>query len=115
MGKTISKKLFLDESRVWSFAVDKMQRKQLRGYLFGYFFHTNAIESYFRINLNTSKCLTGLTNLEKNANTSFTIEMLIRARRLFYSQCIVTKNIFETRAAYISVLKFNHENANGTF
>ena len=29
MGKTI-KKLFLDESRVWSFAVDKMEMKQLR-------------------------------------------------------------------------------------
>ena len=28
MGKT--KKLFLDESRVWSFAVDKMEMKQLR-------------------------------------------------------------------------------------
>ena len=29
MGKTI-KELFLDESRVWSFAVDKMEMKQLR-------------------------------------------------------------------------------------
>ena len=29
MGKII-KKLFLDESRVWSFAVDKMEMKQLR-------------------------------------------------------------------------------------
>ena len=29
MGKTI-KKLFLDESGVWSFAVDKMEMKQLR-------------------------------------------------------------------------------------
>ena len=43
-GKTIRKKLFLDESRVWSFAVDKMERKKLRDYLFGYIFHTNAIE-----------------------------------------------------------------------
>ena len=41
MGKTIRKKLFLDESRVWTFAVDKMKRKQLRDYLFGYFFHIN--------------------------------------------------------------------------
>ena len=29
MGKTM-KKLFLDESRVWSFAVVKMEMKQLR-------------------------------------------------------------------------------------
>ena len=29
MGKTI-KKLFLDESRVWSFAINKMEMKQLR-------------------------------------------------------------------------------------
>ena len=29
MGKT-RKKLFLDESRVWSFVVDKMERKKLR-------------------------------------------------------------------------------------
>ena len=50
MGKTITKKLFLDESRVWSFAVDKMERKQLTDYLFGYFFHTNA-EHFFHINL----------------------------------------------------------------
>ena len=63
MGKTIRKIIFLDESRVWSFAVNKMERKQLRDYLFGYFFHTNAIELYFCINLtNTSKDLTGLTN-----------------------------------------------------
>ena len=61
------KKLFLDESRVWSFAIEKMKRKHLRDYLFGYFFHTNAIEPYFRINLrNTSKDLTRLTNLENN-------------------------------------------------
>ena len=67
MQKSKRKKLFLDESRVWSFAVDKMERKQLRDYLFGYFFHTNAVESYFRINLtNMSKDLAGLTNLEKN-------------------------------------------------
>ena len=66
MGKTIRKKLFLDESRVWSFAVDKMERKQLRNSLFGYIFHTNATEPYFRKNLrNTSKDLTGLTNLDK--------------------------------------------------
>ena len=50
MGKAITKKLFLDESRVWSFAVDKMERKQLIDYLFGYFFHTNA-EYFFHINL----------------------------------------------------------------
>ena len=67
MQKSKRKKLFLDESRVWSFAVDKMERKQLRDYFFGYFFHTNAVESYFRINLtNTPKDLAGLTNLEKN-------------------------------------------------
>ena len=63
MGKTIRKIIFLDESRVWSFAVNKMERKQLRDYLFGYFFHTNAIELYFCINLtNTSKDITGLTS-----------------------------------------------------
>ena len=67
MQKIKRKKLFLDESRAWSFAVDKMERKQLRDYLFGYFFHTNAVEPYFRINLtNMSKDLAGLTNLEKN-------------------------------------------------
>ena len=59
MGKTIRKKLFLDESRLWSFAIDKMKKKQLRDYLFGYFFYSNTIESYFRLNLiNTSKDLT---------------------------------------------------------
>ena len=45
MRKTIRKKLFLDESRLWSFAVDKMKKKQLRDYLFGYFFYSNTIES----------------------------------------------------------------------
>ena len=67
MGKT-RKKLFLDESRVWSFVVDKMERKKLRDQLFRYFFHTYAIQLYFYINLrNTSKDLTGLTNLEKKS------------------------------------------------
>ena len=61
------KKLFLDESRVWNFAVDQMERKQLRDYRFRYFFHTNAKEFYFHINLtNMSKDLTVLTNLQKN-------------------------------------------------
>ena len=35
MRKTARKKLFLDESSVWRFAVDKMEKKQLRDYLFG--------------------------------------------------------------------------------
>ena len=68
MGKTIRKTLSLDESRVWSFTVYKMERKQLRDYLLGYFFHANAKEPYFRINFtNPSKDLTGLTNLEKKS------------------------------------------------
>ena len=44
-GKKNKKKTFLDKSRVCSFAIGKMERKQLRDYLFGSFFHTNAIES----------------------------------------------------------------------
>ena len=67
MEKTIRKKIFLDESRAWSFAVDKIEKKQLRDYLSVYFFYSNTVESYFRINLiKTSKDLIGLTNLEKN-------------------------------------------------
>ena len=66
MGKRIRKKIFLDKSRVRKFVIDKMERKQLRDQLSWYLFHTNAIEPYFHINLtNTSKDLTGLTNLEK--------------------------------------------------
>ena len=51
-----------------------MERKH-RDYLFRYFFHTNAMESYFCINLtNTSKDLTGLTKITQTypANVSFT-------------------------------------------
>ena len=74
MEKTIRKKLFLDESRAWSFAVDKMEKKQLRDYLSVYFFYSNTVESYFRINLiKTSKDLIGLTNLEKNWYMRFLI------------------------------------------
>ena len=74
MGKTIRKKLFLDESRAWSFAVDKMEKEQLRDYLSVYFFYSNTVESYFRINLiKTSKDLIGLTNLEKNWYMRFLI------------------------------------------
>ena len=74
MGKIIRKKLFLDESRAWSFAVDKMEKKQLRNYLSVYFFYSNTVESYFRINLiKTSKDLIGLTNLEKNWYMRFLI------------------------------------------
>ena len=68
MGKTIRKTLSLNESRVWSFTVYKMERKQLRDYLLGHFSHANAKESYFRLNFtNASKDLTGLTNLEKKS------------------------------------------------
>ena len=57
---------------MWSFAVDKMERKQLRYYFFGYFFYTDVIELYFHINFtNTSNNLTGLTNLEKNHYMEF--------------------------------------------
>ena len=67
MEKKKRKKLFLDESRMWNFAVDQMERKQHRDYRFGYFFHTNEKESYFHINLtNMPKDLTGLSNLEIN-------------------------------------------------
>ena len=129
MGKTIRKKLFLDELRVWGFAVDKMDRKQLRDYLIGYFFHTNAIEPYFRINLtNTSKDLTGLTNLEKIRymrffdNSDITSECFLYHRNANSHPCSLIQlihgnqaNIFGTRAAYIFVPKFYRENANDTF
>ena len=35
MGKTIRKKYIFQMTQEWSFAVDKMERKQLRDYLFG--------------------------------------------------------------------------------
>ena len=45
-----------------------MERKQLRDYLLGYFFHANAKEPYFRINFkNPSNYLKGITNLEKKS------------------------------------------------
>ena len=129
IGKTTRKKLFLDESRVRCFAVDKMERKQFRDYLFGYFFHTDVIEPYFHINLrNTSKDLTGLTNLEKNQYMKFFDNSDITSECFFYDRnanshpCSVIQlihgnqaNIFGTRATYIFVPKFYHENANGTF
>ena len=128
MGKT-RKKLFLDESRVWSFVVDKMERRKLRDQLFRYFFHTYAIQLYFYINLrNTSKDLTGLTNLEKNQYMKFFDNSDITSECFFYDRnanshpCSVIQlihgnqaNIFGTRAAYIFVPKFYHENANGSF
>ena len=128
MGKTIRKIIFLDESRVWSFAVNKMERKQLRDYLFGYFFHTNAIELYFCTNLtNTSKDITGLTSKEKNRYMRFfdssdlTSECIIYHSNANSHLWIVRQpihgnqtNIFGTRAAYIFALKLYHENANGT-
>ena len=120
IGKTIRKKLFLDESRVRCFAVDKMERKQFRDYLFGYFFHTDVIEPYFRINLrNTSKDLTGLTNLEKDQymkffdNSDITSECFLCHRNANSHLCTFLQlihgnqtNIFRTRAAYIFVQNF---------
>ena len=114
---------------MWSFAVDKMERRQLRDYLFGYFLHTNAKESYFRINFkNTSKDLTGLANLEKNQdmklfdNSNTTRECLLYHGNANSHPWTVLQlihgnqtNIFGTRAAYIFVPKLYHENANGTF
>ena len=78
---------------------------------------------------NTSKDLTGLTNLEKNQYMKFFDNSHITSKCFLYHRnanshlwtvCSTTdtwypKNIFGTRAAYIFVPKFYHENANGSF
>ena len=67
MGKGTRKKLFVDESRIWNFTTSTIDRKLLRSFMFGYFWHDDIVESYFGINRgNLVWVLRYLTNLEKN-------------------------------------------------
>ena len=66
MGKSTGKKLFLDESRIWNFTTNTMQRAHLKSYTFGYFIHDDIVETCFGINsINQSKDFTGTTIPQK--------------------------------------------------
>ena len=105
---------------MWSFVVDRIERKQLTDYHFGYFFHTNIIEPYFCVNLTkASKDLTGLTSLEKNQYMKFFDNSDITSKCFLYHRNAKSHpwtilqsihgnqiTIFGTRAAYIFVPKF---------
>ena len=66
MGKPTRKKLVLDESRIWNFTTNTMQRAHLKSYTFGYFIHDDIVETCFGINsINQSKDFTGTTIPQK--------------------------------------------------
>ena len=39
MGKGARKKLFVDESKTWNFTTSTIDTKQIRSFMFGYFWH----------------------------------------------------------------------------
>ena len=61
MGKATRRKLFIDESRLYSYTTQTVDdRTNFRAATFGYFCHDDIIESYFSINAkNQSKDFTG--------------------------------------------------------
>ena len=66
-GKGTRKKLFVDESRIWNFDANTTDRRQLRSFMFGYFWYDDIAESHFGINQrNPVRVLRDLINLEKN-------------------------------------------------
>ena len=50
MGRGTRKKLFVDESRIWNFSKNTTDQKQLRSFIFGYFWYNDIAESHFGIN-----------------------------------------------------------------
>ena len=68
MGKTTRRKLFIDESRLYTYTTQIVNdRTNFRAATFGYFWHDDIIESYFSINAtNQSKDFTGITFPQKN-------------------------------------------------
>ena len=66
MEKSIRKKLFLDESRIWNFTTNIMQRPHLKSYTFGYILHNDIVQTCFAINsINQSNDFTGTTIPQK--------------------------------------------------
>ena len=50
IGRGTRKKLFVDESRIWNFSTNTTDQKQLRSFIFGYFWYNDIAESHFGIN-----------------------------------------------------------------
>ena len=51
MGKTTRKKLFIDESRLYSYTTQSAgERTNFRTATFGYFWDDDIVESYFSVN-----------------------------------------------------------------
>ena len=123
MGKGTRKKLFVDKSRIWNFATNTTDRKQLRSFMFGYFWYA---ESHFGINQrNLVWALRDLTNLEKNWYIRY-FDTRRRSQESLYTgwekQRTVLKpllfaqtNFYESRTEYMFVPKFYHDRANSGF
>ena len=49
MEKATRRTLFLDELRLWSFTTNIIDKKNLRSFMFGYFWIDDIIEKYFAL------------------------------------------------------------------
>ena len=126
MEKSIRKKLFLDESRIWNFTTNIMQRPHLKSYTFGYFLHDDIVQTCFAINsINQSNDFTGTTIPQKNLYMRY-FDATSRSNASFYTglvqqwtvlQPIESKrtSFFESRTEHIIVPKFYHDGASYGF
>ena len=70
MGKETRKKLFRDESTIWSFTANTISMKKFRGTIYRYFWFDNVVEEYFSVSsANPYKDLTNTTISEKKQKT----------------------------------------------
>ena len=66
MGKETRKKLFTDESTIWSSTTNTINMKKFRGIIYRYFWLDNVAEEYFSVSsANPYKDLTNTTIPEK--------------------------------------------------
>ena len=127
MGKTTRRKLFIDESRLYSYTAKTVDdRTNFRAATFGYFRHDDIIESYFSINAkNQSKDFTGITIPQKNMYMRY-FNLTSRGIQNFYTSLLARWTVlqpvwnkqtrfYESKFEYLFVPKFYHDRASHGF
>ena len=127
MKKTIRKKLFIDESRLYSYTTQTVDDgSNIRAATFGYFWHDDITESYSSINAtNQSKDFTGITLSQKSMYMRY-FDLTSRGYQTFYTSLPATWTVlqppwnkqtrfYESKVEYIFVPKFSHDRASAVF
>ena len=126
IGKSTSKKLFLDDSKISNFTTNTMQRAHLKLYIFGYFLHDDIVVTYFGVNsIKQSEDLASATIPQENLYMRY-FDATSRSNASFYTGLvqqwtillpILTKqtSVFESRTEHIIVPRFYHDGASYGF